>query len=329
MFLGETKGVPATWTTENVDAFRREAGYSVPAVAARVSAFASITGLHRSIAAVVSLLLLFQGLGMKSGPGRKMRFGIWRIRMGKNRCRICTTRKAHVCNECLEEMRVIEPPPWTPFLEAQVDFDDSVQAVAFEDCKVYRNSRYQVALRDCGDGPFGPMVHLSIKRIDRLPIRDWRDLQRIKNELVGEDAEAVELFPMEKRTVDTSNQYHLWVFPEFEFPFGFVTRAVTNGGGVKGARQRKHEGPFRGPVKDPGNLQELVRRAQLSHVVSGFIGGRGTVDEVIEKLKRACGGDRDLLEPVLERVEDVHDALGELRERFVKLVTDPWEKKED
>lgn len=69
------------------------------------------------------------------------------------------------------------------------------------------------------------IVHLNIRRRDGGPImRDWRHFQRIKNELIGEECEAVELYPAESRLVDTSNKYHLIgvADPEFRFPFGDI-----------------------------------------------------------------------------------------------------------
>jgi len=67
------------------------------------------------------------------------------------------------------------------------------------------------------------IIHLSIKRIDKEPIHDWRDLQEIKNLLVGKENEAVELYPAESRRVDMANQFHLWCFadPSVKVPFGF------------------------------------------------------------------------------------------------------------
>jgi len=90
---------------------------------------------------------------------------------------------------------------------------------------VYKNDTYQVSMRDLGED----FVHLSIKRIDREPIHDWRDLQAIKNELVGEECEGIELYPAESRLVDTANQYHLWVAKKstFRFPFGFDSKRVV------------------------------------------------------------------------------------------------------
>jgi hypothetical protein len=79
---------------------------------------------------------------------------------------------------------------------------------------LYHNNRYHVFYTKLPNrDPEGPdVIHLSIRNNDRSPIRDWRDLQRIKNELVGPEVEMVEIFPRESHLVDTSNQFHLWGF---------------------------------------------------------------------------------------------------------------------
>jgi len=136
-------------------------------------------------------------------------------------------------------------PPWTPFERGALPPIDR-KAVADQAARlgrpieevleVYRaieretiviNSRYQVNIRELPtDG--GVMHHLSIKRLDKAAVHDWRDLQRIKNELCGPEREAVEIFPAESRLVDSANQYHLWVLPEgARVPFGFDQRLVT------------------------------------------------------------------------------------------------------
>lgn len=95
-----------------------------------------------------------------------------------------------------------------------------------EGAEVYLSDKFQVEVRRTGDDRG---VWLSIKRRDKLPIRDWRDLQGIKNALVGRECEAVELFPAESRLVDSANQYHLWAIndPSYRFPFGFNDRLVS------------------------------------------------------------------------------------------------------
>jgi len=100
---------------------------------------------------------------------------------------------------------------------------------------IYKNDVYQVNIRWNSElhvwGKDVKIVHLSIKRIDKAPIHDWRDLQEIKNELVGPEREAIELYPAEKRRVDTANQYHLWVMPEGQYvPCGWSSRLVMDAG---------------------------------------------------------------------------------------------------
>jgi hypothetical protein len=72
--------------------------------------------------------------------------------------------------------------------------------------KVYLNNIYQVNIRLMrGQDGWPDMIHLSIKRRDRKPlgVEHFRDLQRIKNEIIGPEFEAVELYPAESRLVDS------------------------------------------------------------------------------------------------------------------------------
>lgn len=75
---------------------------------------------------------------------------------------------------------------------------------------------------------WGPITLLMVRRNDEGPIRSWSDMQRIKNELVGEDRVAVEVFPAERDLIDQANMYHLWVLPAgFNLPFGLHLREVS------------------------------------------------------------------------------------------------------
>lgn len=106
---------------------------------------------------------------------------------------------------------------------------------------LWKNDLYQVARRELGDG----VVHLNIRRVDGAAIlRDWRHFQRIKNELLGEECEAVELYPAESRLSDEANKYHLIgsTDPTFRFPFGDIfgdqRRVSYESGSTPGTRQR-------------------------------------------------------------------------------------------
>lgn len=130
-----------------------------------------------------------------------------------------------------------QPLPWTPFAEC-----DTVGGVDAKSTghMVYRNSIYTVWIRKINPTKWPEMIHLSIKRNDRQVIHDWRDLQRIKNELVGPEYEAVEIYPAEERLVDSANQYHLWVLadPKLKFPFGFTDARFVSEKSDDGSVQR-------------------------------------------------------------------------------------------
>jgi hypothetical protein len=150
--------------------------------------------------------------------------------------------------------------PWTPLEKA-------APLVEMPNDLIFLNSRYQVNIRKylC-PSPFNTCYELSIKTRDKAPLHDWRDLQHIKNELIGPEVEAVELYPAEKRLVDTANQYYIYAFPELEtragsleqcFPFGFQERLVSEDpaqGGVQRPFAEEHK------PNDLTSGKELERR---------------------------------------------------------------------
>lgn len=90
--------------------------------------------------------------------------------------------------------------------------------------QLWFNDEYEIFVYFTEEGG----AHLSIKRMDRASVRNWRHLQQIKNEIVGEEREALELFPRESRVTDNANQMHLWVMPEgLDIPVGFADGFVT------------------------------------------------------------------------------------------------------
>lgn len=84
----------------------------------------------------------------------------------------------------------------------------------------YLNGIYSVQWFEV-ETEWGQVVHLMVRRHDEGPIREWTHMQRIKNELVGPERVAVEVYPAQSEVVDQANMYHLWVLPEgFRLPFG-------------------------------------------------------------------------------------------------------------
>jgi len=69
------------------------------------------------------------------------------------------------------------------------------------------------------DTAWGKVEHTCMKNAASTDI-PWIEMQRIKNELFGEERVAVEVFPPESELVDAANMYHMWVMPEgFQLPF--------------------------------------------------------------------------------------------------------------
>jgi len=93
---------------------------------------------------------------------------------------------------------------------------------------VYTNDLYEVQVFSRP-----PFIHLNICRHDERPCLNWEHFQQIKNEIVGTECEAVELFPAQSRLVDAGNVYHLWVHasPAFRFPVKFEHRCGVSEAG--------------------------------------------------------------------------------------------------
>lgn len=93
-----------------------------------------------------------------------------------------------------------------------------------------KNNRYSVQFFH-HQTEWGPVEQLLVRRHDEKPVRSWADMQRIKDELVGSDRLAIEVFPPQQKLVDQANCYHLWVLPQgFEFPFGLHFDGWSKGG---------------------------------------------------------------------------------------------------
>ena len=109
-----------------------------------------------------------------------------------------------------------------------------------KDEKWYANDRFQCAVRIEKD-----ITWLSIKNHEKTTEVSWQVKQWIKNDICGEEMEAVELYPAESRMVNTANQYHLWVINTGQrFPLGFEqegrrVREETMEGGKQTLQRRE------------------------------------------------------------------------------------------
>ena len=83
--------------------------------------------------------------------------------------------------------------------------------------ETWGNDRYTVTVHFL-DGDRDGFVEITIHNHRRTTHIPWRHLQQIKNEVLGADREAVQLFPAEDRLVDTANEYWLYAYPVGKAP---------------------------------------------------------------------------------------------------------------
>lgn len=111
---------------------------------------------------------------------------------------------------------------WAPHMWSQILGHDDVHPDLLACRHGFLNNRYQVLVSEV-ETELGVVTHLWVKRHDQKTIHSWSDLQRIKDEIVGPNREAVEIYPARDSIVDQANMYHLWVLPEgARLPFGLT-----------------------------------------------------------------------------------------------------------
>lgn len=84
--------------------------------------------------------------------------------------------------------------------------------------KVHRNNVFSVLDRTLRDGT----RHLAVTSLSEIR-PTWPEMQRIKDEIAGTDATAVEVYPPQSEIIDQANMYHLWVLPA-PLPFSLYPR---------------------------------------------------------------------------------------------------------
>jgi hypothetical protein len=81
---------------------------------------------------------------------------------------------------------------------------------------VCKNDVFCVLIRPLTDGNF----HLAISSLSQIR-PTWWESQRIKNEIIGESATAVEVYPPQSEVVDEADMYHLWTVGRLPFSIAY------------------------------------------------------------------------------------------------------------
>lgn len=85
--------------------------------------------------------------------------------------------------------------------------------------RAFQNNRYMVMICDNAKTNKGKAIKALIQRHDDMPIPNhWAEIQKIKNEIFGEETLAIEYYPKESQLIDEHNIYWIWIFPEGVLP---------------------------------------------------------------------------------------------------------------
>lgn len=104
---------------------------------------------------------------------------------------------------------------------------------------LYESEEYRVQLIKGGHDHLSGALStftLVVSRKDDAPVSDWRDIQEIKNRMVGREVDAVEIFPATSRSFDYRNRTVLFCYvggtepgsAAPRLPFGARQRVVAN-----------------------------------------------------------------------------------------------------
>ena len=111
---------------------------------------------------------------------------------------------------------------WSPFVSVPITEELIRMNPLLANCHaIFANSRYEVQLFNC-PSPVGGVVQMLVARHGNIERITWEELQRVKNEIFGENYSAVELYPPSDTEWKVTREIRvLWILPlDYVPPFG-------------------------------------------------------------------------------------------------------------
>lgn len=85
--------------------------------------------------------------------------------------------------------------------------------------RAFKNTRYVVMVYDNSLVTTGTAIRVMVQKHNDTPILNhWYEMQKIKNEIFGEETIAVEYYPAKSQLIDDHNIYWFWIFPDNVLP---------------------------------------------------------------------------------------------------------------
>jgi hypothetical protein len=89
--------------------------------------------------------------------------------------------------------------------------------------RAFTNNRYVVMIYDNAKTSAGQAIQVLIQKLDNTKILNhWSEIQKIKNEIFGEEVTAVEYYPAKSKLIDDYNIYWIWIYPENILPMPII-----------------------------------------------------------------------------------------------------------
>lgn len=111
---------------------------------------------------------------------------------------------------------------WGPW--ERLDIAGNNRGGWLEQCHAcHKNRVFAVLVRLDASG----VIHLGVSSLSGIR-PTWPEMQRIKDEIAGEDATAIEVYPPKSQVVDEADMFHLWVL-RGKLPFGLHVKPALPG----------------------------------------------------------------------------------------------------
>ena len=113
------------------------------------------------------------------------------------------------------EGRRLQKLSWNSFQDVTIEAINKARALnpesTYQPDQVLQNNKFIVQIFTGREVLGMPATKAMIRRSDSGTAVFWSDLQRIKNEIFGTEAQAIQVFPRESELTDVANLYWLWV----------------------------------------------------------------------------------------------------------------------
>lgn len=115
----------------------------------------------------------------------------------------------------LAEGRRLQKKDWNNFQDVTQEAIDKHRMLGgnpnFKPGAVYQNNKYIVQTFLSVERKGKYYTKVMVRRSDSAPIYSWNDLYRIKNEIFGEETEAIQFMPPLSELTDVANLYWFYI----------------------------------------------------------------------------------------------------------------------